>query len=308
MKEIYNPRLLTLKETQEEVNITYGISVSLETLRKWVDFGVIHPPVARESLGRGGGMHDLFPPQLPREVAVAWYLKRDGLKLNEIAEARESAHSASLNSEKEFQKRRHTGLYLLLQELLEKEINRHLLWLGFRVDGFNNDIEDIHRLGNNDLPLILAPRELFDEWIQKESEALKKLAGVYRLKTLIYLLAKEATDRGKRPGAYPETCVIDLEKIPVEVELVYEPHMKLDEYIIGRLRLLLTSPRALIPRHNHEEVVNVAGTRLLGQDSRVVRFEGKASIGSRGQQTWLIGDVQIPIITPIPHKRMTQMG
>ena len=79
---------LTLKEAKEIANKITNNVPTVETLRNWVNKGLLSGTVDYINKGKAGGRIGLYPGSLPIEIATSIYLKNRGFKISDIAQAR----------------------------------------------------------------------------------------------------------------------------------------------------------------------------------------------------------------------------
>jgi len=79
---------LTLEEAKERANKITNDVPTKETLRNWVNKGLLSGTVDYINKGKAGGRVGLYPDSLPIEIATAIYLKNKDFKISDIAQAR----------------------------------------------------------------------------------------------------------------------------------------------------------------------------------------------------------------------------
>ncbi|MEA1964784.1 MAG: hypothetical protein U9O41_06620 [Candidatus Aerophobetes bacterium] len=81
--------MIDRKSILREVKNKFGFPVSYNQFRRWVLMGVVNKPVKKESKGRAGGVKGWWFNDCIEQVALVYWLVRDGYKLNEISWAKE---------------------------------------------------------------------------------------------------------------------------------------------------------------------------------------------------------------------------
>lgn len=79
---------MTREEVLEKLK-TFGINISGETLRRWVNARLIPTP-QRGNIGRAGGRWSNYPPETPWEAFTAWHLLKDN-SINKVSKIRNNA-------------------------------------------------------------------------------------------------------------------------------------------------------------------------------------------------------------------------